>query len=122
LIHPIGQLDGGNLHSPVRFMCSQYRSDNVIDWQVTVARADFRQSLTWAEAATSATANMVGTKERTLSARISLNKLTHGRVWIDCRRQAHNDQPYIISVEKQKTGGESGSCLKGFFAPHEIGG
>ena len=65
---------------------------------------------------------MISAKERTLSARTSANKLAHGCVWIDRRRQAHNRQPYIISLEKQKTGGESGSFLKGYFARYEIGG
>src|SRR6516165_7249279 len=70
-------------------MRSQYRSDHVVDRQTIVARTHFRQGLTWAEAATSATADVIGAKERTLSARISLDELGHGSVWIDCRRQAH---------------------------------
>jgi hypothetical protein len=45
---------------------------------------------------------MISAKERTLSARTSANKLAHGCVWIDRRRQAHNHQRYIISLEKQK--------------------
>jgi hypothetical protein len=104
-------------------MRRQYRSDHVVDRQTIVAGTHFRQGLTWAEAATGATADVIGAKERTLSARISLDKLAHGCVWIDCRHQGHKDQPYIISLEKQKTGAESGKAFYPLlFARHEIDG
>jgi hypothetical protein len=97
----LSDLCGRNLHLLICFVPGQDCTDNFLDREIVVPRANCGQSFARTEAAARAAPNVVGSEKGSLSARVLLEELCHCYSGVESSRHAHDSQRYIISSENQ---------------------